>query len=312
MDTRHLEAFRAVMEQGSMSGAARRLGRSQPAVSMMITRLEDELGLPLFHRRRGKLEPLPEAAGFYEEVRRALAGVERTIQAARDLRRLRHGPLLVATQLSMATSVVPRVVSRFLERQPGALVRLLTRNSQVVHDLHEWQALDLGFAELPAQRGAVMLESFEMDCVCVLPSTHPLTAHHELGPADLHGVPFVALHREHMTHRALEEIFGANSSHWNVVVETEFFATAGLIAGTGAGVALVDPMTAGECVARGLTTRPFYPRVQYRFGMFHPRNRKPSKLAECFAGIFREEIKPFRTGQSDIPRAAQAPRSRSQ
>jgi DNA-binding transcriptional LysR family regulator len=71
----------------------------------------------------------------------------------------------------MATSLVPRVVSRFLERQPGALVRLLTRNSQVVHDLQEWQALDLGFAELPGQRGATMIDSFELDCVCVLPQS---------------------------------------------------------------------------------------------------------------------------------------------
>jgi DNA-binding transcriptional LysR family regulator len=281
------------MEQGSMSGAARRLGRSQPAVSMMITRLEDELGLPLFHRRRGKLEPLPEAAGFYEEVRRALAGVERTIQAARDLRRLRHGPLLVATQLSMATSLVPRVVSRFLERQPGALVRLLTRNSQVVHDLQEWQALDLGFAELPGQRGATMIDSFELDCVCVLPPKHPLADQTELCPRDLNGVSFVALHREHMTHRALEELFAASSVHWNVVVETEFFATAGHLAGAGVGVALVDPMTGGECERRGLQVRRFQPSVQYRFGMFHPRNRKPSKLAESFAEIFREEIRPF-------------------
>ncbi|MFX5752001.1 LysR family transcriptional regulator, partial [Acinetobacter baumannii] len=83
MDTRHLEAFRAVIETGSMTAAAALTGKSQPAVSTLITRLEDELGLAWFKRRKGKLEATPEAALFYEEARRALGALERTVAVAR-------------------------------------------------------------------------------------------------------------------------------------------------------------------------------------------------------------------------------------
>jgi hypothetical protein len=60
-----------------------------------------------------------------------------------------------------------------------------------------------------------------------------------------------------------------------VVVETEFFATAGMLAGAGAGVTLVDPIPAAECERRGLITKRFRPNVAYRVGMFPPRNQKP-------------------------------------
>jgi len=58
---RQLEAFRAVMQSGSVSRAAQRMYLSQPAVTKLLRGLEDETGLPLFDRSRRHLQPTPEA-----------------------------------------------------------------------------------------------------------------------------------------------------------------------------------------------------------------------------------------------------------
>ncbi|MGE0750541.1 MAG: LysR substrate-binding domain-containing protein [Variibacter sp.] len=305
MDTRYLEVFRAVMEHGSMTAAGHRLGRSQSAISQTISRLEDEVGMPLFRRQRGKLQPLPEAVAFYEEVSRALKGLERTVQAARDIRRVRHGPLVVATQLSVAISLVPRVIASFLKRHPGVLVRLLTRNSQVVHDLQDWEAIDLGFAEMPPQYASNPVDTFDLRCVCVLSPEHPAAVHPRLSAKLLDGVPFIALHREHMTYAALKGAFAEAGAQWNVVVETEFFLTAGLLTLSGAGVALVDPITALDLERRGLAIRPFDPAIIHSFGLFHPKNRVPSIFAKAFAEIFTQEITPF-TLKGNVARGRRA------
>lgn len=284
-----------------MTAAGHRLGRSQSAISQTISRLEDEVGMPLFRRQRGKLQPLPEAVAFYEEVSRALKGLERTVQAARDIRRVRHGPLVVATQLSVAISLVPRVIASFSKRHPGVLVRLLTRNSQVVHDLQDWEAIDLGFAEMPPQYASNPIETFDLRCVCVLSQDHPAAVHPRLSAKLLDGVPFIALHREHMTYAALKDAFAEAGAQWNVVVETEFFLTAGLLTLSGAGVALVDPITALDLERRGLAIRPFDPGIIHSFGLFHPKNRVPSIFAKAFAEIFTQEITPF-TLKSNVAR----------
>ena len=61
MNLSQLSAFREVMLCGTVSQAARNLGRTQPAISTAIASLEDELGMPLFERRSRRLHPVPEA-----------------------------------------------------------------------------------------------------------------------------------------------------------------------------------------------------------------------------------------------------------
>src|SRR5690349_18827847 len=70
MFIRQLEAFRATMQAGTVSGAAVLLGVSQPAASRLLGRLEKELNLTLFDRTKGRLAPTPEAQILYDQVER--------------------------------------------------------------------------------------------------------------------------------------------------------------------------------------------------------------------------------------------------
>ena len=65
MNIRQIEIFRAVMQAGSITGAAHLLHVSQPGVSRMLAHIELQLGLALFERTRGKLRPTPEAQALY-------------------------------------------------------------------------------------------------------------------------------------------------------------------------------------------------------------------------------------------------------
>ncbi|NBO76272.1 MAG: LysR family transcriptional regulator, partial [Betaproteobacteria bacterium] len=68
MRLRHLEVFHAVMRAGTVSGAARLLHISQPAVSKVLQHAEAQLGLALFERVHGKFHPTPEARRLFAEV----------------------------------------------------------------------------------------------------------------------------------------------------------------------------------------------------------------------------------------------------
>ncbi|CAJ3076526.1 LysR family transcriptional regulator [Burkholderia pseudomallei] len=61
LNLRQIEVFRAIMLTGSISGAAKLLHVSQPAVSRLISYAEQRLGLALFERIKGRLYPTPEA-----------------------------------------------------------------------------------------------------------------------------------------------------------------------------------------------------------------------------------------------------------
>src|SRR5207248_5643938 len=68
MRLRHIEVFHAIMQVGTISGAAQVLHISQPAVTKVLQHAELQLGMPLFERVRGKLYPKPEAHRLFAET----------------------------------------------------------------------------------------------------------------------------------------------------------------------------------------------------------------------------------------------------
>ena len=289
MDTRHLEAFRAVVETGSMSAAALLLAKSQPAISNLVSRLEDELGVALFERGRGKLKVTPEALLLYEEARRALGGLERTRQVARDLKSLRSGTLSLASQPGLATYALPPIIARLLQRWPEGTVRFITRSSPMVRDLGRIDAFDIGFAELPIESPASLIETIEVPCVCMLPPGHPLVDAPVITPALLDGIPFISLYADHFLHEAIERAFAEASARLRMAVHVEFFGTACALVLEGVGVTLVDVITSLHFRKLGLIAKPFAPQLDYRYAMFQPGPRPLSVIAREFVDAFRSQ-----------------------
>ncbi len=275
------------METGSMTAAASLLGKSQPAVSSLISRLEDELGLALFKRGKGRLEATPEAHFFYEEARRALSAFDRAAQVARDLKPLRLGTLALASQPGLATYILPPIIAKLLDRWPSGTVRFITRSSSTVRDLGQIEAFDIGFAELPIESPAAIIDIFEIPCVCVLPAGHPLARQPVLTPAMLDDVPFISLYSGHYLHEALESAFAESSARLRVVTHVEFFGTACALVAENLGVTLVDTFTGAHFEKTGLVTRPFRPDLLYRFAMFQPNKRPLSRIAMDFVDQIR-------------------------
>src|SRR5688572_21126473 len=86
LEFRHLEAFRAIMRSGTVTGAGAMLGISQPAVSRLLSQTEALAGFPLFERVRGRLVPTTTAQALHEETERVFIGIEEVAALAERLR----------------------------------------------------------------------------------------------------------------------------------------------------------------------------------------------------------------------------------
>ncbi|MBO1325691.1 LysR family transcriptional regulator [Acetobacter sp. TBRC 12305] len=296
MDTRHLEAFRAVYENGSMSAAAAVLRKSQPAISNLIARLEDEIGVKLFRRTRSRLEPTPEAATFFAVITRTLDAMETVISVSSNLKGLSSATLQIASPPGLATYVLPPVIAEVLTAHSGATARFITRSSYAVRDLGLIGAFDVGFAELPIDIHVASLEVFELTCLCVMRADHPLARETMITPQKLDSAPFITLFPEHITHVAMAEAFFAAKARWNVIAEAEFFGTACTLVQQLGAVTVVDPLTARSFAPAGLVAIPFEPKIPYRFGMFQPNARPPSRIGLDFMARFRVAMERVNAG----------------
>src|SRR3712207_2008590 len=68
LSARQIEVFRAVMVAGSLSGAAQQLNVSQPSLTRLVRRIEDQVGFALFDRVKGRLLPTAEARMVFAKL----------------------------------------------------------------------------------------------------------------------------------------------------------------------------------------------------------------------------------------------------
>lgn len=290
MDARLLEAFRAVVDHRSVTNAAAAMGVTQPAVSAQIARLEQVLGFSLFDRSNGRLKPTAEGILFYAEANKALTGIDRLTQAAEQIRTAQTGRLVIASHPSAAISLLPSLVSAFLADRPGVLVRLLSRNSDVISQLLPTESYDIGIAELPIDETAVRLLRFRMRCVVILPAGHELSPRKVLTPAALSGRSLVAPSRTLQTSVRIMKAFADAGADWAPIAEAEFFASVCGLVASGAGWSIVDPLSAQTFKHLGLVVRDFEPAIHYEIGAFCARGREPSILAQSFLAMLTDKL----------------------
>jgi DNA-binding transcriptional LysR family regulator len=291
MNLRQCEVFRAVMEAGSVTAAAERLHVTQPAVSKTLAQLERELGFRVFRRERQRLHPTPEAQALYHEVRRAFIGLDYLTRFAGDLRDLRQGHLVVAALHAASGSWLPTVVAGFLRRFPGLSISLQAMDSPSVAEAVATGRVDLGIVQFEVPSQGLRRETLRsVEAVCVLPPDHRLAQQATVRPADLHDQPFIALAAVNRFRTKLDGVLKAAGVTPRIGVDTPLAATACALVMEGAGIAIVDRLSAEANLHLGIVIRPFAPRIAEDLTLLIPLNRPSAAMAAAFADALREHF----------------------
>jgi len=122
MNLRQIEVFRAVIVTGSVSGAARLLHVSAPAVSRVLSHTEARLGFLLFERVKGRLHPTAEARRLYLEVEQVYGGVQRIDNLSRELAVRRRGLVSILSSPSFGQMLVPLAIAQLRTSLPDIQV----------------------------------------------------------------------------------------------------------------------------------------------------------------------------------------------
>jgi DNA-binding transcriptional LysR family regulator len=293
MKYKQMLAFRMVMITGSVSQAAERIHISQPAVSNLISSLEQHFGFKLFERRKGRLIPTPDAHHIYENVSKALSGFEKVSQSAHDIRDQKSGSLRIACMPVLSIEFMPAVISEFLADRDDISVNLQVQPSIKIQRWIAADLYDIGIAELPLIHSGIESEQFNFKCVCALPEGHSLLKHETLTPRELDNESFISLNSDHMTHQQTQQAFANAGARWKVRVETQLFHSAARLAKKCHGVAILDPFTMMDSHYLGLKTRPFLPNIEYKIGILYSAEHPRSLLAGEFLKLLRKRLLNF-------------------
>lgn len=177
MDLRKLAIFSAVAEQGGFTRAAEQLHMAQPAVSIAVRKLEQELDLLLFQRLERGIQLTPEGRALYRHAERILQTVSEAQLEMDELRGLHKGEVRVGIPSMLGSYYFPEILMAFKQRYPGlnlSVVEAGTRDLQRMIDRGE---LDMGIIvrdQLPEHLESRVFLREEM--VACVPAGHPFAA----------------------------------------------------------------------------------------------------------------------------------------
>lgn len=138
-----LICFLTVAEHGQLSRAAGALQLSQPAVTKIVRRLEDAVGVPLFQRGAHGVTLTADGQLFLNPARKLVKQHEDTLRVAGDIQAKRIGLLRVGLTLATSTSSVPQAIATLIRMRPGLRVKLEVDKSDRLLEALEDGLLDL-------------------------------------------------------------------------------------------------------------------------------------------------------------------------
>lgn len=267
LDLTQLRAGLAVRETGTVTGAAEKLGLSQPAVSRLVAALEAELGFVVFERSRKRLVLSERGRQFLDEAQSALRSMARLGVLAGELRRGNHGLLRVGAIAPLALGLLARAAAIHTHETPNVTIEIevLGRERQ----LEELRAgrLDIALAAMPFSGAGLRVEPIlEADAVCLLRADHPLARRAVIGPVDLADEALVLGRPESIVRQRFDDTFRQRNLVQKVASVADNTPLVVALVAFGVGVAVTHAFPQ-EALPRNVVTRGFRPRIPFIYAI---------------------------------------------
>lgn len=303
MELAQLEIFLAVVEEGSVTGAARRLHRVPSNVTTRLKQLEAELGKDLFVREKLRLRLSPTGTAFLEYARRILSLVSEACTTV--VGDQPHGVFAIGSLESTAAVRLPKVLATFYQRYPRVQLDLSTGSSSVMIEGVVEGRLAAAFVDGPIRHHALEGQpAFVEQMMVVAPR-----GHHRIDSAShVPGATVYAFRSNCSYRRHFESWFASENQMPGKIFEMESYHGMLACVSAGAGIAMMplSMLTSmpGADQVEAFPVRGAFAEVQiwmaWRKGHLHPNVQALGNVLKTF----NQTCTSGETGNADHPLAA--------
>jgi DNA-binding transcriptional LysR family regulator len=291
---RQLEALMAAVQHGSVTGAAKELGISQPAASRLLSDLSTAFGFSLFDRRDGQLVPTQEVRFLQSDIQRVLDLMDQIGEVSQSITERKAGHIRVACLPGFATSHLPGVIADFLRDRPGVSITVEPDRPERILEWMIDEQFDFGITDGFRGHPAVDSQTIDIRTVCIFPAGHRLAELEVVTPKDLDGEKLIHSRRDSDFFKSLDKAFQDVDAQISTLVETRQFTAACELIRHGIGVAVVSELDAIKFADDGIGIRPFKPILPHRLSLVRPVVKRPSMITLEFIDAFASSLEPYR------------------
>jgi DNA-binding transcriptional LysR family regulator len=256
MELTALRQFRAIAAHGHLTRAARSLGVTQPALSVMLRKLEAQVGAPLMHRSGRGVDLTEPGRVFLAYCDQAVRAADEGVRAVREVVGLERGTIRVGGGATATTYLLPPVVSAVRRRHAGLRFYVREAGSRAVAAAVLAGELDLGIVTLPVMvpdaDALVRVPLVEDELLLILPPRHRLQPPGKRAApagfrwADLGGESLVGFEAGSAVRDVIDRASAARGVTLNVVMELRSIESITQMVRAGIGVGFVSRFAVRE------------------------------------------------------------------
>jgi DNA-binding transcriptional LysR family regulator len=231
-----VKSFLAVLDAGSLMGAARRLHAQQPTLSRHVAELETQLGAPLFERTGRGVTPTAAALAIADAARQMEAGALALTRGLATARSATTGTVRISTSAVAATWLLPPVLTALQAAEPGIAIELVATN-QLTNLLRREADIAVRMVR-PAQTSLVARKLGEVDIVAAAHRSYLKRAGTPREPSELVRHRLIGYDRDETIERGFARM-GLALAHEAFALRTDDQVAYGRLVAAGAGIGFV-------------------------------------------------------------------------
>lgn len=284
-----LRVFVAVAHSRSLAEASERVHLSQPAISIALRKLEENVGGALFARTTRQLALTPEGEAFLPVAVRLLNDWNEAFEDLNDQFSKQRGKVTVAALPTLAAGLFPRVIKLFHEAYPRINLSLHDVLAEQINQMVREGRADLGLSVPPSDADDLTFEPvLEDSYVAVCPCGHPLLSQSAVAWSQLAAYPFIGINRLSSSRQDIDRIMQSVGERLDILCDARQIATVGRMVAAGLGISVLPSLSFRQIATDGIEHRPLIePIIRRELGIILSRRHPPSAATSALQQLIR-------------------------
>ena len=298
MDLRQLQVFVEIVNQGNFTRAAETLHIAQPAVSVTIRKLEEDLDLVLLNRTEKQVTLTAEGEALLRHAERILDDFGVAATEMSELKELTRGEVRIGIPPMMSAYYFPRIISAFRTRYPKLSLVINGDGAGRIQRMIVKGELDMGVVANPDRVEGIDYQHFlREEIVACLPANHPLATQNSITMRDFLRHPLILFKEGYYMRELIDDFLASEKLPANIVFETNLFTLVRNLIKQQLGSSTFLRMAVTN--APDMTVLPFDPPLHIDLFIAWKSQRYLSRANRAFIDVLLAESKGYQKVQTN-------------
>lgn len=287
MNLKRLDYFCQLADIGNFTRTANQIGIAQPALSIAMQKLEQEVGLKLINRAEKNALLTAEGKVFYQYASKLLAQSKQMTLALDELKDGMKGKVSLGVSAMMGSYFLPQLLTKFKQTYPAIKIHLIDQGTAALETMLINGELDLALVRCDEENSQLRYSAkMEEEVVAGLATSHPLANQKSLSLHAFCQHPLVLFHEGYFLRESVSEYSKKHQIELDIQMETNLIELQKSLVENNVGIT--------TCLARILVNEkaicaiPFQPKMSFKLGLAWKKSHYLSKASQSFIRFFEE------------------------